>query len=220
MKFEIDKSVTLETEHYQLGYIVIHNAKVQGTPTSLAQKFFQLQTSIAAVYNMDGLVEMPRLASVRNLYNQNEFDINRYDMGSEELIRRVLRKKDAYYVNSAVVAAQYCSMHFLLPVGLYDLDQINGDVTYRLPREEKYINSLGEKISTNGQAFLSDDHGVFANATVDTRRTAVTLSTKNLLAVVYAKENVTRDELSDILDLIGEMIICYNGGIVHQQEII
>ena len=220
MKFEIHDSIKQEDNGCQIGYIVIRDAKVQGTPTALAQKFFQLQTSIAAVYHIDGLDQVPRLASARNLLSQNEFDITRYNTDSEELVRRVLRKKDAYYVNSAVVAAQYCSMHFLLPVGLYDLDQVNGDITYRLSREENYINSNGESMSADGQAFLSDEHGIFANKIVDTRRTAVTLSTKNLLAVVYAKDEVTRDELADILNLIGEMIVCYNGGIVDKQEIL
>ncbi|WP_378956612.1 B3/4 domain-containing protein [Pelosinus sp. sgz500959] len=220
MKFKIHENIKQENNHVQLGYVVIRNAKVQGTPMALAQKFFQLQSSIAAVYNIDGLAEVPRLASARNLYNPNEFDITRYDLESEELVRRVLRKKDAYYVNSAVVAAQYCSMYLLLPVGLYDLDQIDGNITYRLPREEFYININGESMPTKGQAFLSDDYGVFANGIVDTRRTAVTLSTKNLLAVVYGNGKVTRDELADTLKLIGETIICYNDGIVEEQGII
>lgn len=220
MKFEIHENIKQKKSHCQLGYLMIHNAKVQGTPTSLAQKFFRLQTSISEIYNIDGLGKTPRLAAVRNLYNKDEFDITRYNMDSEELVQRVLRKKDAYYVNSAVVAAQYCSIHFLLPVGLYDLDQINGDISYGLPVEESYINSNGESMPTDGQEFLSDNHGIFANEIVDTRRTAVTLSTKNLLAVVYANEKVTRDELLDILNLIGETIICYNGGVVERQEII
>lgn len=221
MKFDIDESVKAENNHCQLGYMIIRNVKVQGTPTALAQKIFQLQTSIAEIYNIDDLANVPRLASVGNhLYNQNEFDVTRYDVDSEELIRRVLKKKDTYYVNSAVVAAQYCSMHFLLPIGLYDLDQINGDIIYGLSKEESYINSSGENMITNGQPFLKDDHGVFAGKNVDTRRTAVTLSTKNLLTVVYAKEKVTRDELFDILNLVGEMIVCYNEGNIEQQEII
>jgi DNA/RNA-binding domain of Phe-tRNA-synthetase-like protein len=220
MKFDIHESAKQSNGHLRLGYIIIRDAKVQGTPPSLTQKFAQLQTSIAAAYKIDGLADIQRLTGVPSLYNQNDFDMTRYSLDSEELVRRVLHNKEAYYMNSAVAVSNYCSIHFLLPVALYDLDHINGDIIYRVPLEESYVNMNGDIVGTDGKPFLSDGDGVFGNYTADTRRTAVTLSTSNLLAVVYGDERVTASELTHMLNFIGEMIICYNGGIVDRQVII
>jgi len=220
MKFDIHESLKQGGAHPRLGYILIRNAKVQGTPPSLAQKFFQLQTSIAAVYNIETLVNIPRLSGVGSLYNQKNFDATRYNLSSEELVRRVLDNKESYYVNSAVTVAHYCSINFLLPVGLYDLNQINGDIMYNIPLEDNYMDIKGDVMATDCKPFLSDGNGVFGNSNADTRRTAVSLSTNNLLAVVYADEKVATEELGHVLNFTGEMIICYNGGIVEKQGII
>lgn len=220
MKFDIHESVKQGAARCRLGYILIRNAKVQGTPPSLAQKFFQLQTSIAAVYNIDAVANVPRLAGMGSFYNQRDFDASRYNLASEEFVRRVLENKDSYYVNSAVTVSNYCSIKFLLPVGLYDLDQINGDIIYNIPLEDNYVDIKGDVMATACKPFLCDRNGAFGNSNADARRTAVTLSTNNLLAVMYADEKVSIEELMHILNFTGEMIIHYNGGIVEKQEII
>lgn len=219
MKFDINENLKQEAGGCRLGYIIIRNAKVQGTPSSLAQKFFQLQSSIAAVYNIRVLANMPRLAGVGSLYNHNDFDASRYHLASEELVRRVLDNKESYYVNSAVTVSHYCSINFLLPVGLYDLDQINGDVNYNIPLSDTYVDIRGDIMETDCKPFLNDHTGPFGNSIVDSRRTAVTLSTSNLLAVVYADEKVATEELTHILNFTGEMIVRYNDGIIEKQGI-
>lgn len=219
MNFYIDEQINQGTHHCRLGYIVIRNAKVQGTPPSLAQKFFQLQASIGASYQIDGFANIP-LTGISSLYNRTNFDANKYNLASEELVRRVLHNKSVYYVNSAVTVTNYCSLHFLLSIGLYDLDQVQGDVVYRLPLENNYVNINGDVMDIENTPYLSDDCGIFGNPAADTRRTAVTLTTNNLLAVVYADDKMPEDELSNILNFISEMIVRYNGGIIEKQEII
>lgn len=220
MKFDIHESVKQCTDHCKLGYVVIRNAKVHGSSPSLAQKIFQLQTALAEIYNIDGLTKMTRLAGVRNLYNHNKFDATRYTPGDEVLVRRILENKDAYYVNSAVATINYCSLKFILPADVYDFDQIQGDIKYGLPLEDSYTNMNGENLPTHSQLFLSDNRGVLGNATARTRRTAVTLSSKNLLAVIYGNETVTTDELMYILGFTGRRLTRYNGGTVEEQDII
>lgn len=220
MKFDVHESIKQCTSHWRLGYIVIRNVKVQGAAPSLSQKLFQLQTALAAVYNIDELAKVTRLAGVRSVYNQNNFDATRYTSDAEVLVRRVLQNKDAYYVNSAVAASNYCSLKFLLPTGLYDLDQISGNIRYELSPGDTYVNINGETMMTDDQPFLRDDIGVFGNSTVHARRTAVTLATKNLLVIVYANEDVTPETLTHILSFTGRRMTRYNGGIIGVQDII
>ncbi len=220
MKFDIHESVIGKNGPCRLGYVVIRNTEIQGAPPALTQKFFQLRAAIASVANVDGLMNVPKLASVLNIYNQAKFDMTRYSLASEELIRRILHHKESYYVNSMVTVANYCSIKYLLPISLYDLDQITGNIEYGLSAEESYINISGDVVPIEGQPFLSDDKGAFGNPCTDTRRTAVTLSTNSILAVVYADKKVSREQLAQILDFTSKMIIRYSGGSVETQEII
>ncbi|CVK18959.1 MULTISPECIES: B3/4 domain-containing protein [Sporomusa] len=220
MQISIHENIRQVIPNCRLGYLTISDVIVRGTPPALSQEFAQLQQEVAKVYNLEDLPKLPRVLAVRNMYKKLDFDPSRYRPASEALVRRVLQKKDLYYVNSAVDVNNYCSIKYLLPFGLYDLDQIAGNVVYRREQEGSYINIAGNMVSTDNKPFLTDDKGVFGNPTSDSRRTAVTLTTRNILAVIYADESVNTAELSGILDFAGNMFVCYNCGKVTGKYII
>jgi DNA/RNA-binding domain of Phe-tRNA-synthetase-like protein len=219
MEITIHNSISNVVPNGRLGYLTIQNVVVRGTPPGLSQEFTQLQAEVAKAYNLDILPKHPRILSVRNMYKKLDFDPSRYRPASEALVRRVLQKKDLYFVNSAVDVNNYCSIKYLLPFGLYDLDQISSNIVYQRANEGSYLNIAGNVVSTENKPFLTDNNGVFGNPTSDARRTAVTLTTRNLLAVVYADECTGTDELQEILDFAGEMFVCYNGGTVAEKNI-
>ncbi len=212
MQIIIHESISQVVPNCHLGYLTINDVIVRGTPPGLSQEFVKLQGKVADAYNLQILPKLPRVLAVRNMYKKLDFDPSRYRPASEALVRRVLQKKDLYYVNSAVDVNNYCSIKYMLPFGLYDVDQIVGDIVYKRADDGSYTNIAGNEISTDHKPFLTDAAGVFGNPTSDARRTAVTLTTRNLLAVVYADESVTTGELNEILDFAGNMFVCYNGG--------
>lgn len=220
MKISIHESIRQVIPNCRLGYLTISDVIVRGTPPALSQEFAQLQQEVAKVCNLELLPKLPRVLAVRNMYKKLDFDPSRYRPSSEDLVRQVLQKKDLYYVNSAVDVNNYCSIKYLLPFGLYDLDQIEGDVIYRREQAGSYINMAGKEVSTDNKPFLTDNKGAFGNPTSDSRRTAVTLTTRNLLSVIYADESVSTEELSSMLDFVGNMFVCYNGGKVTGKYII
>ncbi|TWH51574.1 B3/4 domain-containing protein [Sporomusa sp. KB1] len=220
MKITIQESISQVVPNCCLGYLTINDVAVKGTPPALSQEFDRLQIAVGQAYNMDGLPKLPRILAVRNMYKKLHFDPSRYRPASEALVRRVLQKKNLYYVNSAVDVNNYCSIKFLLPFGLYDLEQIVGDCSYMLATEGHYTSIAGKNVSTDDKPFLTDSLGVFGNPTADSRRTAVTLATRKLLAVVYADESVSTAELNNVLDFAADMFVCYNGGTVTGKHIV
>jgi DNA/RNA-binding domain of Phe-tRNA-synthetase-like protein len=220
MNLIIDESIKHIIPNCRLGYVQISGVTVRGTPPELSKEFFHLQTEVSKVYNLTVLPTLPRILAVRNMFKKLDFDPSRYRPASEALVRRVLQNKGLYYVNSAVDVNNYCSIKFLLPFGLYDFDQIQGDIVYRRAPEGSYVNIAGNTISTDSKPFLTDQTGVFGNPTSDARRTAVTLSTNNLLAVVYADEEVTDAALANLLEFTAEKLVRYNNGTVLNQNII
>lgn len=219
MKLSIHDNISQVIPKGRIGYTVVKDVTVKGTPPALTQEFLELQAIVAKAFNLDVLPTMPRVAAVRSMYKKLNFDPSRYRPASEALVRRVLQKKSVYFVNSAVDVNNYCSIKFLLPFGIYDLDQIQGDIVYCLAEAGNYINIAGLETSTDGKPFLTDAEGPFGNPTSDARRTAVTLSTRNLLSVVYADEEVNEAELDEILDFTSSMLVHYNGGTVAEKRI-
>lgn len=220
MNFTIDESIKKVIPNCRLGYITVKNATVRGTPPALAQEFGKLQAEVANIYKLDLLTTTPRIIAVRTMYKKLDFDPSRYRPASEALVRRVLKNKSLYYVNSAVDVNNYCSIKYLVPFGLYDLDKIMSNVEYRMVTSGTYVNIASKEVSAGGKPFLTDETGVFGNPTSDARRTAVTLATTNLLSVIYADEEVTDEQLKAILDETANMLILYNGGTIGDKKII
>lgn len=219
LKLSIDSDILAGCPDCRIGYLVIQNVSVVGASAGLSQEFLRLQNEVGGLYKLEGLAKLPAIMAVRSMYKKLDFDPSRYRPASESLVRRVLQKKGVYYVNSAVDASNYCSLKFLMPFGLYDLDKIEGDVIYRRAKEGTYLNIGGNSVSTDGKPFLTDHQGVFGNPTSDSRRTAVSLTSRNLLSVVFAGSGTAQDELWDALRFTSDFITRYNGGTVEMMQI-
>lgn len=220
MNIRIAENIRHLLPECRLGYSVIGDVAVKGTPAPLAREFAELQQAAAEAYNLESLATVPRIAAVRGMYKRLQFDPSRYRPASEALIRRVLQNKGLYYVNSAVDVNNYCSLKFLLPFGLYDAGQVQGDVVYDVAEQGTYTNIAGQVVSTDGKPFLADAAGVFGNPTSDSRRTAVTLTARTLLSVVFADLEMPEAELADIVKFTGDMLVRYNGGAVMKAAIV
>jgi DNA/RNA-binding domain of Phe-tRNA-synthetase-like protein len=220
MNFHIHESVKKISPKCSLGYLVIRNIVVQGTPPSLAQEFFHLQVEAAKFYNIEELLDIPPIIGVRGIYKKVEFNPVRHNKTSEELVRSIIQRKGVYYVNSAVAVNNYCAIKFLLPFGLYDLDQIDGDISYQLDTEGTHVELDDKNVPIIIKSLLTDAKGSFGNPNLDAVRAKVTLATRNILLVVYADEEVNKTELNKILSFAREMILRYNGGTVEIQDIL
>lgn len=220
LKLTIDDGILASCPDCRIGYLAINDVSIVGSSPALSQEFLKLQNEVAKIYNIEGLTQLPPIMAVRTMYKKLDFDPARYRPASESLVRRVLQHKGVYYVNSAVDASNYCSLKYLVPFGLYDLDKIEGEVVYCRAHEGSYVNMGGHQVSTEGKPFLCDSHGVFGNPTSDSRRTAVSLATRNLLSVVYAGSNTGHEELTQILQFAGDMLTRYNGGIVQEVQVV
>jgi DNA/RNA-binding domain of Phe-tRNA-synthetase-like protein len=130
---------------------------------------------------------IPGLAAARTLYKSFGMDPSRHRPSSEALLRRVLQGKGLYRISNLVDACNLASLEFLLPIGMYDLDRIEGDVVLRTggPGEEypgirKGVVHLADRLG------LFDAAGPFGSPTSDSARTCTTDATRSLLAVIMA----------------------------------
>ncbi len=131
--------------------------------------------------------EIPGLKEARDLYKSFGMDPSRHRPSSEALLRRVLNDKGLYRLNNAVDCCNLASLSFLLPIGMYDLALVQGDVVLRVGREgEEYPGIRKGAVHLHGRLGLFDQGGGFGSPTSDSARTCVTDGTTTLLAIIMA----------------------------------
>jgi DNA/RNA-binding domain of Phe-tRNA-synthetase-like protein len=146
------------------------------------------------------------LQEARRLYRAAGMEPTRHRPSSEALLRRVLKGKSLYVINNAVDACNLASLQFLLPIGLYDLAQVAGDVTLRLGQEgEEYAGIRKGAVHLTERLGLFDRVGPFGSPTSDSARTCVTEATRSVLAVIMATRSYPDSAMQDNLELLADL---------------
>ncbi len=161
------------------------------------------------------------LTEARRLYRSVGVDPTRHRPSSEALLRRVLRGKGLYVINNAVDCCNLACIHFLLPIGLYDLDRVGGEVVLRLGREgEEYPGIRKGVVHLAGRLGLFDEEGPFGSPTSDSARTRVREETTRLLAVIMATGAYDRRELLAHVELLADLLRRHCGAAARLQAVL
>jgi len=141
------------------------------------------------------------LAEARSLYKSFGMDPSRHRPSSEALLRRVLKGKQLYRLNNLVDSCNLASLRFLLPIGMYDLSLIDGDVVIRAGLDgEEYPGIRKGPVHLAGRLGLFDQSGPFGSPTSDSARTATSESTTRMLAVIMATGDYGAPEMMARID--------------------
>jgi DNA/RNA-binding domain of Phe-tRNA-synthetase-like protein len=140
--------------------------------------------------------------AVRRMYSRTGLDPTRTRPSSEALLRRVVRGEALPRVNSLVDVCNWCSMELQLPYGLYDRDQIDGELELRLGRQgEQYEGIRKDVVRVGGRMVVADRRSPFGNPTSDSARTMITIGTTRALVIVFSPRTEGTDVVVKALDL-------------------
>lgn len=166
------------------------------------------------LYKDTTISHIPGINLARDLYKAIGIDPTRWRPASEALMRRVIKGKPLYRVNSLVDTVNYCSLRSLLPFGLFDLRRIEGNrVTLRrgLPGES-FDGIRKDRINVQGRYALIDSAGPFGSPTADSERTSIRAETTSALVVLYAPVSLEGRKLEEHARFSAEMIVSHGGG--------
>lgn len=142
--------------------------------------------------------EIEGLEPSRRLYKAFGIDPTQTRPSSEALLRRVVQRKPFPRILNAVDVGNLCSVAFLLPLGLYDLGKVVGEVELRRGTPgESYAGIRKDAVNVGGRPTLVDAVGPFGNPTSDSLRTSVTAETRALAMVIFAPASYPTQTLRD-----------------------
>ncbi len=96
-------------------------------------------------------------------------------------------KRDLPQINAVVDVINLVSVECRMPIGLYDLVHLQGDVVFRTGRAGETYKGIGKyDLNLEDLPLFADAEGPHGSATSDSERTMVTAETTRVLAIIVA----------------------------------
>jgi DNA/RNA-binding domain of Phe-tRNA-synthetase-like protein len=164
-------------------------ARVQpgASPVLLLGEMNQRELEIQELPFPRGVLASPQVEATRAAYKALGKDPSRYRGSAEALLRRIVAGKGFPQINAVVDAINLVSVESRLPVGLYDLAHVTGEIIFRAGRAGETYKGIGKyDLNLEGIPLFADNAGPHGSATSDSERTMVTAATKEVLAVIIS----------------------------------
>jgi DNA/RNA-binding domain of Phe-tRNA-synthetase-like protein len=193
--------------------------RVSETPTDLRVQIEELAARLARDFRDVSLSELPTVRAVRTIFHKTGVDPTRYRPSSEALLRRAVKGKGLYFINSVVDVVNYCSLKTMLPMGIFDADSVKLPIEFRPGRAGETYQGVGRDVlNLEGFPLLADAEGPFGSAVSDSVRTRVTPNTTRVLWVTFEPPGLAEDARPDLGEF-ARLMIRYNGGRLDQDTV-
>ena len=166
---------------------VTARVEAAASPAALLQEMKTRENEIQKLPFPRGVLESPQVEAARKAYKALGKDPARYRGSAEALLRRVVAGKGLPQINAVVDVINLVSVESRLPIGLYDLGHIVGEIVFRAGHEGETYKGIGKyDLNLEGLPLFADTVGPHGSATSDSERTMVTGATKQVLAVIIS----------------------------------
>ena len=163
-------------------------AQVRNSPysTELWQEINALGEHYRQVLSTETLKAISGIEATRRVYRACGKDPSRYRPAAEALIRRQLKGKDLYQIDTLVDLVNLASIRYGYSIGGFDADKFRGDtLTLGVGREGEPYEGIGRgMINIAGLPVYRDAVGGVGTPTSDNERTKIGLSTTHLVVLI------------------------------------
>ncbi|BDS11623.1 B3/B4 domain-containing protein [Aureispira anguillae] len=167
--------------------------------TALAAAIQQTCTDFSKKLETPAISKIATIASSRTAYKALGKDPSRYRLSAEALLRRVVKGKGLYEINTIVDTLNLISIQTGYSIGGYDLDKIDGDIVLGIGEEGEPYQAIGRgDLNISNLPIFRDAQGAFGSPTSDSTRTMVTAETTHFLMIFlnFGKH----DNLQEVLE--------------------
>lgn len=179
------------------------SARVKNSQYSEAlwQEIAELGEEFKTKYTPDDIKQISGIDATRHIYRVCGKDPSRYRPSSEALIRRILKGKELYKVDTMVDLINLASMKYGYSIGGFDADKFEGDtLTLGVGKAGEPYEGIGRgMINIEGLPVYRDAIGGVGTPTSDHERTKMNVSTTNVLIIINGydgdRENVRANAL-------------------------
>ncbi|KGR75724.1 B3/B4 domain-containing protein [Ureibacillus sinduriensis] len=213
MNISLNKELLQTNDQLKIGIIHYTKIVVSESPqmikgrTQLYQENLYLELAENPVTQREGIAEW------RTVWKSFGADPNRYRHSAESLMRRIAKQNYLAPFHSAVDLNNFFSLQYEIPIGIYDVAKLSGDIEVSLGDEQTGYEGLNGRFnSLNKILYSKDQEGAFGSPFVDSVRTAVTEETSEAIQIFYLRPSLDESECNQLLQSAGKMFTQVNGG--------
>ena len=186
MKLSIDSSIKKKCPSVALG-LVTANVHTSDSSLELLAEMENCEAGILKNADPRALLDAPAISATRTGYRALGKDPARYRGSAEALLRRIISGKHFPSVNCVVDIINLVSVESRLPIGLYDLAHVQGDIVFRAGRKGETYKGIGKyDLNLEDLPVFCDAAGPHGSPTSDSERTMVTPSTERVAAILIS----------------------------------
>jgi DNA/RNA-binding domain of Phe-tRNA-synthetase-like protein len=201
IKLKISGIIHKRLNGIKFGLLYAHNVVVKRNESVFESDYRELENFLHLKFKDLSPSADETVSAVRKMYYRIGWEPTRYRPSSEALVRRIIKGKGLYRINNLVDYGNLVSAKFHLPMGLYDLKRINGEIVFDVGKEGESYNGISKnEIHAEGKLILRDDEGIFGNPTADSLRTSILDNTKSALAVFFCPPEIDDEYLIGVLN--------------------
>ena len=181
----------------------------------------QKEEEIKEKFDKETLSENSKIKVWREAYTSFGAKPKKYKCSVENLYRMILDDISLEHINKIVDIYNYISIKHMVPVGGDDIDKVEGDIKLRFANGTEtfvQLNSDEVKNPKEGEVIYQDDKEVLCRRWNwrECDKSKMTEETKNVTLVVEGL-NVSKEEISSIINELASMVEKYCGGSVETE---
>lgn len=212
---DISINQSLLTQHPELKFGIIHYTKivVAESPQMIKGRMQLYQENLYLEMQENPVTQREGIAEWRRLWKKLGADPNRYRHSAESLMRRISKQNYLSPYHSGVDLNNFFSLQYEIPVGLYDVDKLQGNIEIALGNEDTGYEGLNGRFNSLNRILYSyDAEGAFGSPFVDSKRTSVSEETTEALQIFYLRPSLTEENATKLLASAGKMFNQIHGG--------
>lgn len=187
IRITFDEHLEALLPEFAIGIVQAEGLQVSEHDDDLWGEIDARVSEIVRTLQVETVPEIPQIAALRKAYRTLGKDPTRYRGSQEALIRRVLKGKGLYRINTVVDLNNLLSMECCHSIGMFDAAKIDGPVLIRAGRPGETYYGIGrDLLNVEGLPLLTDNQGPFGSPTSDSERTKVTLETTSTFATILS----------------------------------
>jgi DNA/RNA-binding domain of Phe-tRNA-synthetase-like protein len=186
MTVTIDEELKAKCPKTALGCVTAH-VEAPASPAALVEELRGCEQQLLRLPEPRAVLDSPQILTTRAAYKALGKDPARYRGSAEALLRRIMAGKGLPQINAVVDIINVVSVESRLPVGLYDLAHVSGEIVFRAGRAGETYKGIGKyDLNLEGLPVFCDALGPHGSPTSDSERTMVTGQTKHVLAIIIS----------------------------------
>jgi DNA/RNA-binding domain of Phe-tRNA-synthetase-like protein len=218
MQVSIDEALRKKCGRAALGCVTAQ-VVARRSPEELTAELRERVQQILRLPFARGVLESPQILATRAGYKALGKDPARYRGSAEALLRRVVAGKGLPEINAVVDVINLVSVESRLPIGLYDLEHVSGNIVFRAGRSGETYPGIGKfDLNLESLPIFSDAVGPHGSPTSDSERTMVTGETTQVLAIIISFAGP--EGLERWMERLADLLQRYASGTVLEQRIV